>query len=98
MLIDPDSWFTKEFTPCEMSEAALTKVFESCFNDRRIIYAYQRKTCFGDSAAHIDHGNPRFQNGTSHLWRITATDDSIALPCCQPARWSIVDIPWFKTQ
>lgn len=92
-LIDPDSRIAKEFAPCEMSEAALPKVFEGCFNNRRIIHACQRETCFGDSTAHINQGNPRFQYGTCHLWRITANDDSITLPCCQPARWSIVDVP-----
>jgi hypothetical protein len=97
-LVDPDSRFTKELTPGEMAKAALTKVFESCINDRRVIDSYQRQSCFGYSATHIDYGYPRFQYCACHLGRIAANDDPITLPCSQPTGRSIVDVPRFKTE
>lgn len=81
-----------------MAKAALAKVFESCFNDRRVIDSYQRQSCFGYSATHIDHGYPRFQYCSCHLRRIAANDNPITLPSSQPTGRSIVDVPRFKSE
>jgi hypothetical protein len=62
------------------------------------MHSYQRQPCFGYSATNINHGNPRFQYCSYHLWRIAANDDPITLPSSQPTGRSIVDIPRFKTE